>query len=134
MLASSASGALTISGTPNIEAKGYLRAMMGSPVKIAGKAFTNASQSVVIVNGKLQSASGLPLALKLGGARFSFEDIKADQSGEGWAWRASDKRLTLNGYSGGGIAAYVDLNLHRRPAALIPSLPRTVKRSSRRKI
>ncbi len=107
-----ASLALTISGTPNIEAQGYECALSGSPMKLAGKAFKNASQRVVIVNGKLQSSASLPIALVVGGKRFTFDEVEADQSGDGWSWRTSDRRLTLNGYDAGAIIAYVDLTVY----------------------
>ena len=101
-----AEGALTISGSTNVDASGYDRALLGSPIKIAGKTFTGAAQRVVVVNGKLQSGASLPVALIVGGRKLSPDEIKNDQAGEGWAWRAADRRLTLNGYDGGGVVAY----------------------------
>ena len=89
----------------NLDLSGGEGALKGGKVLVNGKAYTGAYNRVVIQNGAIVRKENAMQCLIAGGSSYGAFKLSDDLTGEGWAWSASSRTLTLNGYDGGAVSA-----------------------------
>jgi len=89
----------------NLDLSGGEGALKGAKVLIGGKAYTGSYNHVVIRNGEVVRRENAMQSLTAGGRSYGASSLSGDLFGGGWAWSASSKALTLNGYDGGAVSA-----------------------------
>ena len=98
-------GTISIEKGANLDLSGGEGALKGGKVVIGGKAFTGAYNHVVIQNGVIVRKENAMQSLVVGGQPYGASKLSDDLAGDGWAWAAATRTLTLNGYDGSAVGA-----------------------------
>jgi hypothetical protein len=105
LYASGKAGTIRIEKGANLDLSGGECALRGGKVLVGGKAYTGAYNHVVIRNGAIIRKENAMQRLVAGGRTYGASSLSGDLAGGGWAWTASSRTLTLNGYGGGSVSA-----------------------------
>ena len=96
-------GTITITKSDKLDlASG--KAPLNAYVELNGNTITCEGNRILIESGAVVQQGDKLVILRVGNDLLEDDALDSDASGAGWAWSASDQKLTLNGYNGGSIS------------------------------